>query len=175
MAGKMSKKRKICIRGTKCAEAAGSTHGSNLDTGLALLPARDAFLNLFLHRVGPLIRLHLTDLNVLALRTAKVLLEILDLRSSTVRVSELDDRARIQEVLDDTAERTPSELGSLSTEDLLHTTVNAKPDRAELLRFGPLDKGGARCLQSGGIRHDRVTPGEDERIGAEVALDGREG
>jgi hypothetical protein len=175
MAGKTSKRKKINIRDMQEAEAAGTTYGSNLDASLALLPARDAFLNLSLHRVGPLVRLHLTDLNVLALSTAKVLLEILDLRSSTVRVSELNDRARIEEVLNDTAERTPSKLGSFGTKDLLHPTVNAKPDRAELLRFGPINEGGARCLQSGGIGHDRVTPGEDKRIGAEVALDGREG
>jgi len=93
----MSAKRNIHISTTELfgSQFESRTYGCDLDPGLALFPVGDAFLNLPFHRVGPLVGLNLTDLNVLALSPAKVLLEILDLGSSTMRVSELDDRARV--------------------------------------------------------------------------------
>jgi len=107
-----------CLDGTirgpeRVVDVTGGTYGGDLNACLALLPVGNAFLDLALHRVGPLLGLHLTDLNVFTLGTTQVLLEVLDLRSSTVRVSKLDNRARVQEVLDDTAECTPSKLGAL--------------------------------------------------------------
>jgi hypothetical protein len=97
--------------------------------------------------------LHLTDLDVRAFSAAEVLLEILHLRSSTVRVSQLDDRPGVQEILDNAAECAPPKLGALGTEDFLHPTIDAKPDRTEFLGSGPIDEGGTRCLQGGRVRN----------------------
>jgi len=70
--------------------SAGSvTHRCDLGTSLALLLARNTFLNLFLHSIGPLVVLHLMNLDILMFSTMKVLLEILDLRPSTMRVSSM--------------------------------------------------------------------------------------
>jgi len=99
------------IRGSEhVVEVTGGTYGGDLNACLALLPVGNAFLDLTLQRISLLLGLHLTDLNVFTLGMAQVLLEILDLRSSTVRVSKLNNRARVQEILDDTL----SVLGALS-------------------------------------------------------------
>src|SRR6266702_7143963 len=64
-------------------ETTSTTHGSNLDTGFALLPIGNALLNLTLHRIGPLAGLDLAHSDVLTLGAAQILLEILDIRPSS--------------------------------------------------------------------------------------------
>jgi hypothetical protein len=65
-------------------EAMSKTYGSDLNTSLALLPIGNALLNPVLHRIGPLVGLDLAHLDALALRAAQILLEILDLRASSM-------------------------------------------------------------------------------------------
>ena len=129
------------------------TYRCNLDASLALLPAGDAFFNSFLHSYGPLVMLHLMYLDARTFSASKILLEILHLRSSAMRVSELDDCAGVQKVLDNAAECTPPKLEALATEDLLHLTIDAKPDWTEFLGTGPIDEGCTRCLQGGRVRN----------------------
>jgi hypothetical protein len=74
------------IRGPEhVVDITGGTYGGDLNACLALLPVGNAFLDLTLHRIGPLLGLHLTDLNVFTLGTAQVLLQILHRESEQAR------------------------------------------------------------------------------------------